>query len=98
MRIAVLGLGFMGSVHLAALSEVHGAELGAVYSGDERKLSGDLSACRGNLAGAGGQFDSSNVRCCRELACVFDDPTIDAVDLCLPTNLHESAAIQALRA
>ena len=48
MRVAVLGLGFMGSTHLKALRSVAGAELAAVYSGDERKLAGDLSGVHGN--------------------------------------------------
>jgi predicted dehydrogenase len=98
MKIAVLGLGFMGSVHLNALREVAGAELGAVFSNDERQLTGDLAASQGNLPGAGGRFDFSAVKRCRELNEVFEDPSIEAVDICLPTNMHESAAIQALRA
>ena len=49
MRIAMLGLGFMGGVHLRALREVEGATLEAVFSNDERQLSGDLTATQGNL-------------------------------------------------
>jgi predicted dehydrogenase len=98
MKIAVLGLGFMGSVHLRALGEIEGAELAAVFSNDERQLSGDLSATQGNLGGSGGHFDFSAIKRCRELSEVFDDPGIDAVDLCLPTHMHEAAATQALRA
>jgi predicted dehydrogenase len=98
MKIAVLGLGFMGSVHLRALREVEGAELAAVFANDERQLSGDLSATQGNLGATGGKFDFSAIKRCRQLSEVFDDPAIDAVDLCLPTHLHESAAVQALRA
>jgi predicted dehydrogenase len=98
MKIAVLGLGFMGSVHLRALTAVKGAELAAVFGTDERQLSGDLSATQGNLGGTAGKFDFSGIKRYRELDAVFADPDIDAVDLCLPTNLHESAAIDALRA
>jgi predicted dehydrogenase len=98
MKIAVLGLGFMGSVHLRALREVKGAELAAVFGTDERQLTGDLSATQGNLGIVAGHFDFSAIKRYRELAAVFADPDIDAVDLCLPTYLHESAAIDALRA
>src|SRR5216684_2957461 len=38
MRIAVLGLGFMGSTHLKALKNIPQARLTAVVSGDEKKL------------------------------------------------------------
>lgn len=98
MKIAVLGLGFMGSVHLRALRDIEGAELAAVFSNDERQLSGDLSATQGNIGGPAGHFDFSAIKRYRELADVFADPDIEAVDLCLPTHFHESATVQALRA
>jgi predicted dehydrogenase len=39
MRIAVLGLGFMGSTHLKAWRQIPGAEVAAVCSNDKRRLS-----------------------------------------------------------
>lgn len=98
MRLAVLGLGFMGSTHLKALRDVPGAELAAVFSHDDRKLSGDLSAVQGNLGGPGECFDFSAVAQYRELDALLADPRIDAVDICLPTDLHEPVAVAALRA
>ena len=98
MRLAVVGLGFMGSTHVRALARVPGARLAAVCSNDERKLSGDLSAVKGNLGGAGEPVDFSGVRKYRDLDALLADTEIDAVDLCLPTDLHESAAVAAMRA
>jgi predicted dehydrogenase len=98
MRIAMLGLGFMGGVHLRALREVPAATLVAVFSNDERQLSGDLTATQGNLGRPGERFDFSAVKRYSDLAAVLGDPDIDAVDLCLPTFFHEDVAIQALRA
>ena len=97
VRVAILGLGFMGSTHAKALREIPGAELAAVYSQDEKKLTGDLTAVRGNLGGPGEKLDFSRVVRYRELDAVLDDPNIDAVDICLPTDLHESVAIDAMR-
>jgi predicted dehydrogenase len=94
MRIAVLGLGFMGSVHARAW----GPRLAAAYSHDAKKLSGDLTAVQGNLEGAGGQLDFSRVKPYKEIAALLADPAIDAVDICLPTDLHESVTSDALRA
>lgn len=96
MRIAVLGLGFMGSTHLKALRQVPGAALAAVYSSDERKLAGDLTGIQGNIGGPGEKLDFSQVRPYRDIAALLADPSIDAVDLCLPTDLHETVALQAL--
>jgi len=84
----------MGSVHARAW----GSRLAAVYSSDPRKLTGDLSAVRGNLEGAGGSLDFSAVKAYRDPAAPLADPSIDAVDLCLPTDFHESLAIAAVRA
>src|SRR5450755_4153130 len=98
MRIAMLGLGFMGGVHLRAWREVAGATLAAVFSNDERQLAGDLSATQGNLGRPGERVDFTAVRKYRDLAAVLADPEVDAVDICLPTFFHEDVAVAALRA
>lgn len=98
MRIAVLGLGFMGSTHLKALRNVSGVELGAVVSSDERKLSGDLSDIAGNLGGPGEKMDFSGAARYHTIEEALRDPNIDAVDICLPTDKHTPVAIEALRA
>ena len=88
----------MGGVHLRALREVAGATLAAVFSNDERQLAGDLTATQGNLGRPAEHFDFSAVKQYRDLAAVLGDSEIDAVDLCLPTFLHEDVAVEALRA
>lgn len=98
MKIAVLGLGFMGSTHLKAIGNIPGAALAAVVSGDERKLSGDLSGIQGNLGGPGEKMDFSGISRYRTVAEALRDPMIEAVDICLPTSLHESVTVDALRA
>jgi predicted dehydrogenase len=98
VRLAVLGLGFMGSTHLKALGDVRGAELVAVYSQDEKKLAGDLTSVHGNLGGGGERMDLSRVTHHRQIEAVLADPEVEAVDICLPTDLHETVAVGALRA
>lgn len=88
----------MGSTHLKAWGKMPGAELAAVFDFDERRLAGDLTAVQGNLGGPGEQLDFSALRKYRELDALLADAEIEAVDLCLPTDLHESVAIAALRA
>jgi predicted dehydrogenase len=98
MRIAVIGLGFMGSTHLRAWQNVADAQLVAVYSADENKLTGDLSQVQGNLGGTTGKLDFSNVRKYRNIDGLLADSGIDAVDICLPTYLHAPTTIAALHA
>lgn len=99
MRIGVIGLGFMGTTHLKAWREVPEAKLTAVCSEDPKKLTGDLSAIQGNLGESKDQiFDFSEVARYNQVRDLLADPNVDAVDICLPTNLHSSVAIQALKA
>ncbi len=98
LRVAVAGLGFMGKTHLHAWSHVDGAELAAIVTADPRKLSGDLSTTGGNLETAASQFDFTGLQRYSRLEDALADPTIDAVDLCLPTHLHAEAGLAALRA
>ena len=98
MRIAILGLGFMGSTHLRAWKEVPGAVVAAVSSEDERKLGGDLRDVGGNLGETGAVYDFTEVRGYRSWEAALADSTVDAVDICLPTHLHAEAAKAALLA
>lgn len=97
MKLAVLGLGFMGSTHIQALQSIDGVELVAVCSQDEAALNGDFRHIQGNLGGPGATFDFSRVKKCREVEDIINDPQIEAVDLCLPTDMHAAVAIEALR-
>jgi predicted dehydrogenase len=98
MRVAVAGLGFMGSTHIRALQSIPDAELVAVCSRDEKKLAGDLSGVQGNLGGPGECLDFSGVSRYRDMRQMLEDPRVDAVDLCLPTHMHAPVAKQAFEA
>ena len=87
----------MGGVHLRAWREVAGVTLTAVFANDERQLTGELTA-QGNLGRPAERFDFSAVKKYRELEPLLADGEIDAVDLCLPTFMHEEVAVAALRA
>src|SRR2546426_6200798 len=74
MKIAVLGLGFMGSTHLKALKKIPHADLAAVVSSDEKKLSGDLTEIQGNIGGPGEKMDFSGVKKYRKISEALSDP------------------------
>jgi len=98
MKIAVLGLGFMGSTHLKALKNIPDAEITAVASFDEKQLTGDLSSVQGNLGGPGEVYDFSTIGRYTNPEDAIADPNVEAVDICLPTDLHASVTLAALRA
>lgn len=96
MKVAVAGLGFMGLTHLKAYNRIQGVEIVGVASADPKALSGDFSHIGGNLDISGPALDiSSAAKFEDSLECVRMEG-VDAVDLCLPTNLHAPVAIEAL--
>ena len=98
MKIAVLGLGFMGSTHVDAWLQIPGAELAAVASRDARRLAGDFTGVQGNLGGPGGKLDFSAVAKYASAEDAVLAPDVEAVDICLPTHLHEPITLLALAA
>jgi predicted dehydrogenase len=98
VRIAVLGLGFMGSMHLKWIMRDPRVQLAAVASEIPAQLTGDLSSVKGNIGGPGEVYDFSQVRKYTDPFEAVQDPHIEAVDICLPTNLHRDVAVAALRA
>ncbi len=98
MKIGVIGLGFMGSTHLQAIARIPGARLVAVMDTNPARLSGDLSDIQGNLGIDGQKMDFTGVKKYSGLAEILADPQVEAVDICLPTDLHTPFTIEALRA
>jgi predicted dehydrogenase len=88
----------MGSTHAKAVLKIPGAKLAAVCDTDDLRLSGDFSSVRGNTGDIGGKLDFSAVAKYRDVGELLADPDVDAVDICLPTGMHEKIAIDALRA
>jgi predicted dehydrogenase len=88
----------MGSTHLKAWRNIPDASLVAVMDEVEKRLTGDLSDIQGNIGGPGEKMDFSRVHKYRNVQEALADPEIEAVDLCLPTHQHVSAAADALRA
>lgn len=98
MKMGIVGLGSMGAQHLEALTKLHGVELGAVAARDARARSGDLRHIGGNLQREGLVHDFSNVRQYQTWRELIADATLDAVDLCLPTDMHAEVSLAALAA
>lgn len=98
VRIGIVGIGFMGMIHYLAARKLNGAAVTALHSRDPKKLAGDWRSIQGNFGPRGEMMDLSGVKKYQRLDDLLVDPDIDLVDICLPTHLHASAAIAALRA
>jgi predicted dehydrogenase len=94
MKVAMLGYGFMGGAHLAAMQAIEGVTVKSVAT---RTRPSATDAARGNLDLKSGPLPDDVVwhSDWRE---ILKDPEIDAVDVCLPTDLHKEVIIAALAA
>jgi predicted dehydrogenase len=94
MKIALLGYGFMGGAHLAALQRIDGVKVKSVSSRTRPSADGPA---RGNL-----KLESvplpHDVIWSSDWEEILKDPEIDAVDICLPTDLHKEVILAALAA
>jgi predicted dehydrogenase len=98
VKIGIIGLGFMGATHLGAFWKMDGVKVGAVCTENAAALTGDLSKTGGNLGRQGGVYDFSAVTKYQRWEELMKDPSLDAVDICLPTDLHEPVTVAALAA
>src|SRR5277367_606244 len=96
VRIGVAGLGFMGATHIQAMASIAGVEVAAVSARDEKALSGDLSQAGGNLGRDNGVFDLSRAQKFTDWRNMILKSDVDAVDICLPTEFHCEATLEAL--
>lgn len=94
-RVGIIGFGFMGRMHYRCWKEQPDARIVAVCDPDAEALRGD-GAGQGNIAGAEGEVDLSDLT-------VYADPDemlarerLDAVSITIPTHLHADCAVRAL--
>jgi predicted dehydrogenase len=92
MNIGLIGYGFMGGAHAAAIQSLPGVTLYALAS--HTRPSYDKPT-RGNLDLKTAPLPHS-VKWTPDWREVVTDPAIDAVDICLPTHLHKPVALAAL--
>lgn len=82
IRIAILGAGAMGAEHGYCCSRIDGVEIAGVFSRDLARASAVAKDCR--------------ARATTDPSSLIEDPTVEAVDVCLPSALHAPFVIGAL--
>lgn len=98
VKVGLVGLGFMGRMHLAAYGKIDDAEIVAISDQDEKRAAGDLSGGWGNIDGAAEQIDMTHITGTTDWKQLIELDQVDAVDICLPTPAHAEVAAAALAA
>ncbi len=97
VRVGVVGLGFMGVMHIKAYQQLRGAQLAAVCDPVRQPVDGMLTDPGGNVGDAAPvKLNMKQVTPYRNLDEMLANPAIDLVDICVPTHLHPSVAKAAL--
>jgi UDP-N-acetylglucosamine 3-dehydrogenase len=84
IRVGLLGTGFMGKTHASAFAQTQNARVTAIVGSSPERTA--------PLA----QEHQAKVH--RTIDDLLNDPDIDAVDICLPTPLHEPVVVAAAQA
>ena len=98
VKVAVVGLGFMGLTHLKAHAQNPAARIVAVCDSVRLPINGVLAGIAGNLADGNALHLDPAVKAYRSLDEALADPEVELVDLCVPTPQHVPQAVAALRA
>ncbi|MBL1216671.1 MAG: gfo/Idh/MocA family oxidoreductase [Planctomycetes bacterium] len=107
IRIGIIGLGFMGRVHVKAYDAAKAAgfacRLVAVSDCDESRLTGQVPEdAAGNIDTGDGEtpllFDPETVATYTDPQALLDNPDVDLVSICTHTDSHPDLTIAALKA
>lgn len=114
VRIGLIGIGFMGMTHFEASTKsetdaasgrrkaispkLNGGKIVAIATRDTKKLAGDWTSIQGNFGPRGSLMDLSHVSGYADYRQLLADPNVDLVDICLPTDQHETVVLEALAA
>jgi len=96
MKVAIIGFGFMGGVHLHHWQRLHGVEIVAVCDANpEAKNNGRV---KGNLGPEDDSLNLESIPFYTDLPEMLAETKPEAVSITLPTHLHARASIQVMEA
>ena len=98
VKIGIIGIGFMGYTHFEGAKRLRGGKIAAIATRNVKRLAGDWRGIQGNFGPPAGQVDLKRIRGFQDYHELLADPEIDLVDICLPTEMHETVTLEALAA
>lgn len=98
INVGVVGLGFMGMVHLKSYLKIPGARIAAVSDQMKKPIDGKLPGVGGNITDADAFPLDPETKFYESWRDLIADQEIDLVDICLPTAAHVEVSVAALGA
>ena len=100
VKIGIIGLGFMGSTHWRIYEAMRGAKIVALADVEPAKRRGDVSAVVANIGGGDNSkpLDTTGINVYADALDLIADPSVDVVDICVPTARHVDLVCAALAA
>jgi UDP-N-acetylglucosamine 3-dehydrogenase len=83
VRIGILGSGWMGSVHAQCYQRIKGAKVVGVFSRNRERAEALAKVC--------------SAKAVTESSALIEDPSVDAIDVCVPTANHVEFVVAALK-
>lgn len=98
-KVAIVGLGFMGKMHLGIYSSLDQVEIAAICDSNKSRLNlSSLSEAGGNIETKDQDIDLSGAKAFTNYQEMLKDGGFDFVDICLPTYLHKEFSVAAMEA
>ena len=98
VNVGVIGLGFMGMVHIKSYHKIPGVRLLALSDAFKKPIDGVLPGVGGNITDGDALKLDPDTRFYTNWEDLIADPDIDLVDICVPTSEHVRISLAALRA
>ena len=98
VNIGVIGLGFMGLVHIKAGKQIPGAKLVAVADAFKQPVNGVVSGVGGNITDGDALRLDPDVKVYQSADDLLADSNVHLVDICVPTPEHVKLSLAALKA
>ncbi|MGA0846372.1 MAG: Gfo/Idh/MocA family protein, partial [Luteolibacter sp.] len=98
VRVGLIGLGFMGMVHLKSYRKLPGVRVAALCSTNTRPIDGVLRGVGGNITDGDTMQIDDDCKFYENWEDLIADDEIDLVDICVPTSHHVRMSVAALAA
>ena len=97
VRIAIIGMGFMGCTHYKAYDAIDGAQVTVIADRKPAKAAGDFAGQWGNIGdGKPPVLDMSRITGTTDLEAPLSMDDVDVIDICLATPVHVDYAVKGL--